>query len=980
MKHLRMICGALLLALFALLSAYSPALATVDGGVCSSSDTGGTGCTFTQLKPNLNEEVNNLNGRASLPLASVTGTDTITACTTPAITSYVDRQPLSLKPAADNTGAVTLNVCSIAAKALTDSAGNALTSGNLRSSTIYNVVYFAANDQFRVLSPLSGSGVGLTSLDIDTSSELDAIVTDDTGSGAMVFANSPTLVTPALGTPASGTLTNATGLPIATGVSGLGSGVATVLATPSSANLATALTNETGTGAAVFGTTPTFTTSMVAMGDTISDFTGFGMALSSGALGLSTTGALNGECLSYNSTGPAIDWITCGGGGGLSYGTTVTSTGTTDALIMQSTDSGASAFNGLVIDRDSSSPAANDIVGRIVFRGNHSGLSDNDYGRIATTIIDPTGGIAYSRMSLYTMRASALDETLRLENDSIAVGGLITQGSGSVNASSYFDDSVNINTLYQGIDSDLTALAGTASTGLYAITGTGTSAVRTLTAPAAGITVSNGNGVSGNPTLALANDLAAVEGLGSTGIAVRTGSDTWAQRSVAGTANEISVANSDGVSGNPTISLPSAITATGKTITGGTFSGPTISSSPVITLSSSAAPVPTVEGRVEWDSDDDRLILGDGAGQVHLVPASKMSGDATQTNAGVIEVTQADALESNGANCSAGQYPLGIDTAGAVESCTADDDVPDAGEVNDTALAAGAVDGGPAGEIADGSVTADDLGTDSVASDEIAANAVANAEMADNAIGLAEMADDAIGIDEMDLITGNVPSNGDCLTVVPGGTGGTIESVTCPGAAGGDDVVVNAGAVSNPDLNDTTPAAPTLGKNVYWQASGGSVSAYVKPSDWRTVVALASDYNTSSTTLSAVTGMTCAMDASATYEVTVIGTFQSAAITTGIGMALDIPSGDVVGTAQTILAATTASFSHQNADNAVIGVTTAVPVANTNYPVIGKWLVSTAGTSGTMQLQYRAEVAASTTLKAAASGVAGTVMTCERII
>lgn len=41
---------------------------------------------------------------------------------------------------------------------------------------------------------------------------------------------SPTLVTPALGTPSSGTLTNATGLPISTGVSGLGTGVATALA------------------------------------------------------------------------------------------------------------------------------------------------------------------------------------------------------------------------------------------------------------------------------------------------------------------------------------------------------------------------------------------------------------------------------------------------------------------------------------------------------------------------------------------------------------------------------------------------------------------------------------------------------------------------------------------------------------------------------------------------------------------------------
>ena len=61
----------------------------------------------------------------------------------------------------------------------------------------------------------------------------------------------------ALGTPASATLTNATGLPISTGVSGLGTGVATFLGTPSSANLATAVTDETGSGSLVFGTSPT---------------------------------------------------------------------------------------------------------------------------------------------------------------------------------------------------------------------------------------------------------------------------------------------------------------------------------------------------------------------------------------------------------------------------------------------------------------------------------------------------------------------------------------------------------------------------------------------------------------------------------------------------------------------------------------------------------------------------------------------------
>ena len=64
----------------------------------------------------------------------------------------------------------------------------------------------------------------------------------------------------ALGTPASATLTNATGLPISTGVSGLGSNVATFLATPSSANLISAVTDETGTGSLVFATSPTLVT------------------------------------------------------------------------------------------------------------------------------------------------------------------------------------------------------------------------------------------------------------------------------------------------------------------------------------------------------------------------------------------------------------------------------------------------------------------------------------------------------------------------------------------------------------------------------------------------------------------------------------------------------------------------------------------------------------------------------------------------
>lgn len=99
------------------------------------------------------------------------------------------------------------------------------------------------------------------------------------------------------------------------------------------------------------------------------------------------------------------------------------------------------------------------------------------------------------------------------------------------------------------------------------------SAVQSIVAPAAGITVTTSGSTA---TLALANDLAAVEGLAGTGLATRTATDTWTTRTVTGTANEITATNGDGVSGNPTLSLPSALTFTGKTVTGGAFESTTI--------------------------------------------------------------------------------------------------------------------------------------------------------------------------------------------------------------------------------------------------------------------------------------------------------------------------------------------------------------------------------------------------------------------
>jgi hypothetical protein len=151
-----------------------------------------------------------------------------------------------------------------------------------------------------------------------SSANLKTAVTDETGSGSLVFATSPTLVTPTLGTPASGTLTNCTGLPVSTGVSGLGTGVADFLATPSSANLATAVTGETGSGALVFATSPALVTPTLGVASATSvnkvaitaPATGSTLTIAEGkTLTVSNTIVLTGtDSSSYNLDSVASSW------------------------------------------------------------------------------------------------------------------------------------------------------------------------------------------------------------------------------------------------------------------------------------------------------------------------------------------------------------------------------------------------------------------------------------------------------------------------------------------------------------------------------------------------------------------------------------------------------------------------------------------------------------------------------------------------
>ena len=115
-----------------------------------------------------------------------------------------------------------------------------------------------------------------------------------------------------------------------------------------------------------------------------------------------------------------------------------------------------------------------------------------------------------------------------------------------------------------------------------------------------------------------------------------------------------------------------------------------------------------------------------------------------------------------------------------------------------------------------------------------------------------------------------------------------------------------------------------------------------------------------------MTGLGFTASANTTYLVEVIGAFQAAATTTGIAVALDIPSGSVIGQFLANISVTAIVASEQVADNSSTGVSTAVRAANTNTPLTARFVVAVGATGGSIQLQFRSEVAASAvTMKAA---------------
>lgn len=110
----------------------------------------------------------------------------------------------------------------------------------------------------------------------------------------------------------------------------------------------------------------------------------------------------------------------------------------TSTLTLGSTDAGATVAPILTLYRNSASPAASDILGRIAFDGNDSGGAAQTYAYIQSLITDPTAASEDGDLAFFTTAGGTTSERMRIAgaaSENIFFGLTASQGAGRVQSS-----------------------------------------------------------------------------------------------------------------------------------------------------------------------------------------------------------------------------------------------------------------------------------------------------------------------------------------------------------------------------------------------------------------------------------------------------------------------------------------------------------------------------------------------------------------
>lgn len=174
-------------------------------------------------------------------------------------------------------------------------------------------------------------------------------------------------------------------------------------------------------------------------------------------------------------------------------------------LIVQESDNSAAYGPRVRLFKESASPAVNDGLGTIEYFGRDSAGNAEVYSQAAATLLSPTSGAEYGQWTVSAVTNGVLTNALHVAQGvwgNGATGG--DKGPGTFNGTNLYINGTAISASFQPLDATLTALAAYNTNGMLAQTAADTFTGRTITGTANQVSVSNGNGVSGNPTLSLA--------------------------------------------------------------------------------------------------------------------------------------------------------------------------------------------------------------------------------------------------------------------------------------------------------------------------------------------------------------------------------------------------------------------------------------------------------------------------------------------